>query len=97
LFANDTSDVFGTAFPQLLSLKGQHPGQQLVEDNTERINVRPGIHTLGGHLHLLRTHIFGCPDKLALFGIERSFRKRLRQGFGDAEIDDLWYCLVVLN
>jgi hypothetical protein len=83
--------------PQLLGVKRQLPHQQLIQDHSQGIDVRPRVDVQAGHLCLLRAHVLGRPDELALLGEQRPLGQAVIGRLGDPEIDDLGHRPVVLD
>ncbi len=78
-------------------VKRQRPGQELVEQYAERVDICAGVDVLGGHLRLLGAHVLRCPDQLALLGVDRFLRQALADRLGHAEVDLLRDGLAVLE
>ena len=89
LFADDPLQFTVAGLPQHVRVKGRRASEQLVEQDSERIDVRPGVYVETRHLSLFRTHVLWCADELSVFGKECFFRQPLICRLRDAEVDDL--------
>ena len=61
-FAKRPADLVDALPEQRLRVERQTPGQELVEDDAERINVRSGVDIETRHLGLLAAHVLGRTD-----------------------------------
>jgi hypothetical protein len=77
--------------------KGGRPGQELVEEDPQRVDVGPRVDIQAAHLGLLGAHVRRRADHLREVGEERLFGQLLADRLGDAEIDDLDHRLVVVE
>jgi hypothetical protein len=80
-------DIAGLA--EFLFAEGCGTGQQLIEQDTQRIDIRAGVDVQIAQLGLLRTHVGGGADQVGIAGKERLFRQLLVGGFGNAEVNHL--------
>ncbi|MFO1486587.1 MAG: hypothetical protein U1F71_24710 [Verrucomicrobiaceae bacterium] len=84
----------GGAF-QTLAIQRGPAREQLVEHNTECVDVRARVHILAVESRLLRTHVFGGADELADLGEEGFIRQLLAGGARNAKINDLGQRLAI--
>ena len=89
LLANDPSHLVEGRLLQPLFLKRRRAGQQLVQQDAQRIDIAAGIDVDHAQARLLGTHVQRCPDHLRELGIDRLFGQLLVQRLGDAKVDHL--------
>ena len=66
------------------------PGEQLVKQHAERIDVRARVHVVRVEFRLFRTHVGGRADEHIETGEQRLVRELdIARRFGHAEVDDL--------
>ncbi len=82
---------------QHLRLERQDPGEQLVEDDPEGVDIAPRIDGALGPSGLFRAHVVGGTDPLPFCGEQRLLVRAESDRLGDAEIDDLRYLLPVFD
>jgi hypothetical protein len=71
-----------------LALERAASGQQLVEEDRERVDVRARVHATPVPRDLLGAHVVRRPQRTAFLG-ERRHRRGLAQRLGDSQVDDL--------
>ena len=97
VFAQRPLDFRETRATKLFRVEGPDAREQLVEEHTERVDVRAGVDVEIGHLGLLGTHVLRRANELTQFGEDGALRETLRRGLGNPEVDDLWRVLLVLS
>ena len=65
------------------------PGQQLVQQHTEAVDVGAGVDVEPGHLGLFGRHVLGRPDHLPKLGEQGLLGQFGRRRLGDSEVDHL--------
>ena len=73
----------------MLGVERRSARQQLVEQNTEAVNVTACIEVQPTHLRLLRAHVSGRADELVVLRVDRFLRQLSLRRLGDAKVDDL--------
>ncbi len=73
---------------------GGPPGEQLVQQRAQAVNIAPRVDVDPAHVHLLGAHVNGRAQQLV---VPREIRVQLGLvgGLGDSEVDDLWQRLSV--
>ena len=91
--ANDPAHLIVSSRDQRLGIEWRAAGQQFIQENTQRINVAPGINVQSTERRLLRAHVNRGSNELFEPGGKRFVCKPVLGGFGDTEIDDLGHGL----
>ena len=96
LFADDADHLGEAGAAQPLMVEGWLPGQELVEQNAETVDVGPGVHVQTSGFRLLRCHVGRRADELAVLGEERLLGQFSAGRLGDSEVDHLgqWHIVV---
>ena len=89
VFADDPPHLVVAGVAQGRAVEGRGAGQQLVEQNAQRIDVATGVDVQAAQLGLLGTHVQRRADHLVEVGEQRALGELLMRGLGDAKIDDL--------
>src|SRR5262249_40866670 len=61
--------VLGSRGAQLDRAEGKLTGEEVVEEDPQRVDVRPRVDVLAGQVRLLRTHVFRRSDDGAQLGM----------------------------
>ena len=69
--------------------EGSRSSEQLVKQDSQRIDICSRVHIDAAHLSLFRTHVGRCPDHVGILSKQGLFSELLIRGFGDPKIDDL--------
>src|SRR5580704_6501437 len=72
LLANQTADLVVSHGFEPLLVERRRAGQQLVEQDAQRVDVAAGVHVEPGHLRPFRTHVEGRADQRPVTFIGRS-------------------------
>src|SRR5262249_40704143 len=80
---------------QLLRGKGKLSGEELVEQDSQGVDVGSGADGLARHVRLLRAHAFGRSDERPELGEDCLVGEPVAYRLGNSEIDDLDLWLVV--
>jgi len=89
LLANGFAHRIQTRLHEFPGIKWRAAGQQLIEQNTQRIDVVARVNIQAAQFGLFGAHVGGCADKLFVNGEERFICQELiGGGFGDPEIND---------
>ncbi len=80
-----------------LWIEWQCAGEQLVEQDTQRIDVRPSIYILSCQRSLLRAHILRRADQFTLLSEQGSLRQGLSDGLGYPKINHLGHSLITIE
>ena len=97
VFAERPLDFRETRATKLFRVEGPDAREKLVEEHTERVDVRAGVDVEIRHLGLLGTHVLRRANELTQLGEDGALRETLRRGLGNSEVDDLWRVLLVLG
>ena len=87
LFSDDPPDFIQPGAVQSFLVEWCRPGEQLVQHDSQRIDIRSRVDVLTALLCLLGTHVQRRADDLGRLRVERSVRQRLMDSLGDAEVD----------
>ena len=89
LFPDHAPDLVEPGPAQLLRIERQGPDEHLVQQHPQRVDVRPGIHILGGDQRLFGAHVFRRTDHLPQLGEDRPLGQLTVERLGHTEVDDL--------
>lgn len=82
-------------FLGLAEAKRNHAGQQLVQQDSERVDVATGVDVPRAEAGLLGAHVFQSTDHIAHLSLKGFFGQREPDSLGDTEIDDLDFSLPI--
>ena len=80
-----------------LSFERRGAGQELVEQDAQRIDVGARVDVEVVELGLLGRHVERCAEHHLMGGVQRLFGQRLMHRLGQAEVDHLGDRLVVIR
>ena len=80
-----------------MPLQRRGPGQQLVEQDAQRVDVGAGVDVERAVLGLLGAHVFERADDRAVLGEQGPLGQPLVDRLGDAEVDHLGHRLAVVE
>ena len=82
---------------QVLAGERRRPGEQLVQQHAERVDIAACIDIQTGHLRLLGAHVRRGADHLVVLREQRLLCQLLIRRLGDAEVDDLGHRFAVVK
>src|SRR4051812_14393583 len=88
--ANDPPHFIESGALQSLFIEWCLASEELVEQNTERIDIAACINVVTGQLGLLGAHVKRCADKLRQRRIDRALGQLLADGLRYAEVNHFY-------
>ncbi len=82
---------------ETLPLQRRRPGQQLVEDHAQGVDVRPRVHVEVVELGLFRTHVERRAQYHAVGRVQRALGERLLDRLGQPEVDHFRHRMAVVQ
>ena len=88
LFLDEAADLVVASAPQRLRIHRRLASQQLIEENSEGIDIAAGVDIEATRAGLFRTHVGWRADELLESRVDRLVSEQLATGgFGDAKIN----------